>query len=108
MNRHWTVPCQVLRVIDGDTVVVRADLGFRVGADITVRLRGINCPEMVLATGKEAKRLTEAWLANRPGLELECHGPDKFGGRWDGRLFAGPQDLAEALLAAGHAKTSKR
>lgn len=36
--------CQILRVIDGDTVEAKIDLGFKVSKIETVRLLGINAP----------------------------------------------------------------
>ena len=36
----------LIRVIDGDTVVVQIDLGFGVSIVRHVRLIGVNCPEM--------------------------------------------------------------
>lgn len=35
----------VIRVIDGDTVDLRIDLGFEVGLNMRVRLAGIDAPE---------------------------------------------------------------
>lgn len=35
-----------MRVIDGDTIVVSVDLGFHVSVQQTLRLHGINAPEM--------------------------------------------------------------
>ena len=36
---------EILRVVDGDTVDVRIDLGFNVWHKCRVRLMGINAPE---------------------------------------------------------------
>lgn len=46
---------RVLRVVDGDTVQLEVDLGFDVRQRMTVRLYGINAPEMNTAEGKAAK-----------------------------------------------------
>lgn len=43
------------RVIDGDTVVVDVDLGFRIRQRITCRLDGINAPELRTPEGKDAR-----------------------------------------------------
>ncbi len=45
-----TEPCYryratLVRVIDGDTAVLRLDLGFRVFAELKVRVAGVNTPE---------------------------------------------------------------
>lgn len=38
--------CEVLRLVDGDTVDVSVDLGFNVHLHERFRLKGINAPEM--------------------------------------------------------------
>lgn len=38
---------KMLRVVDGDTVVLDVDLGFRVRLEVTARLAHINVPEKV-------------------------------------------------------------
>lgn len=42
------------RVIDGDTFVLRVDLGFEVHRDVTIRLRGLFAPESSDLGGPEA------------------------------------------------------
>ena len=43
----WTVPATVVRVIDGDTIVVTLDLGWRVYRNEEhIRVAGINTPEI--------------------------------------------------------------
>ena len=43
MKYYYAV--EILRVVDGDTVDVRIDLGFDVWHKCRVRLMGINAPE---------------------------------------------------------------
>jgi endonuclease YncB( thermonuclease family) len=43
---YTEVPATITRVIDGDTVEVRAHLPFDVHVDLVVRVAGIDCPEM--------------------------------------------------------------
>jgi micrococcal nuclease len=42
----WTYRARVLRVVDGDTVDLRIDLGFSVQIEQRVRLLGIDTPEI--------------------------------------------------------------
>ena len=49
---------ELIRVVDGDTVELMIDLGFSQFTKQTMRLYGIDAPEMNTAEGKEAK----AWL----------------------------------------------
>lgn len=52
----WTVPATVVRVIDGDTVVVDLDLGWRVYRNREhLRIAGINAPELSTAAGKASR-----------------------------------------------------
>jgi endonuclease YncB( thermonuclease family) len=61
----YTYKAFPLRVIDGDTIEMRVDVGFHVEVNLTVRLLGINCPESRGPTreaGIKAKEATEYWF----------------------------------------------
>ena len=62
---------RILRVIDGDTVQLDVDLGFDVRQRMTVRLYGINAPEMNTPEGKVAKMHLAMLILE--GMELELH-----------------------------------
>lgn len=67
----YCYPARVVRVIDGDTLDVRLDLGFGIARETRVRLLGINCPEVHGASktaGLAAKAFVEAVC--KPGDEL--------------------------------------
>jgi endonuclease YncB( thermonuclease family) len=51
----------VTKVVDGDTLVVSADLGFHVKIDVRIRLRGINTQE--LKPGRPDKEMSPAVMA---------------------------------------------
>jgi micrococcal nuclease len=53
---------EVIRIIDGDTVELRVDLGCDIDINMTCRLAGINAPEKATAAGKQAKAWMEAQL----------------------------------------------
>ncbi len=101
-------PCKVVRVVDGDTVVVAIDAGFRISVTHAVRLSDVNAPEMSTPEGRPAKDFVTAWcdvLTGEWPFTLECHGPDsrdKYG-RWVGDILKGEESLSAALLAAGQA-----
>ena len=42
----YTYKAQVVRVIDGDTVVLNIDLGFKIYHVMSCRLAGVNAPEL--------------------------------------------------------------
>jgi micrococcal nuclease len=52
---------KVVRVIDGDTIEVEVDLGFKIKHTTILRLSGINAPELRTPEGVAAK----AWLVQR-------------------------------------------
>lgn len=62
----WTYRAKFVRAVDGDTVVMTLDLGFRVAATHSIRLAGVDAPEMFTGTdreeGIEARDRLLAWL----------------------------------------------
>lgn len=102
--RERTFPAVTVRVVDGDTVDLDVDLGFRVWARQRFRLVGIDCPELKTAGGEPARAFTTAWLDEHgKGLEVESQREDVYG-RWLGVIRTeGGESLNAALVAAGHA-----
>ena len=100
---------QVLRVIDGDTIVVSIDLGFNLALTQTIRVKGINAPEARTtnleekARGLAAKAFAETWLHSKR-LLIKTTKDDKYG-RMLGDFIC-PETgttFAEAMLVANHA-----
>lgn len=52
-----------LGVVDGDTLNVGVDLGFAVAHNVTLRLFGINAPELSTQAGRDAKVWAIGWFA---------------------------------------------
>lgn len=59
----------VTRIIDGDTVELDIDLGFKIHQHTTVRLAGIDAPEMSTAAGRTARN----WLTLQAGNDVLVH-----------------------------------
>jgi micrococcal nuclease len=99
------VAAEVLRVIDGDTLTVRAKIWIGQELTTNVRLLGVNAPELS-GDCDEERRLAEAarrFLAERVegrAVTLRSIALDKFGGRVVAVVEDGAGDLAAALLAA--------
>ena len=101
----------VERVIDGDTIVARIDLGFKTWVVKTIRFYGINTPESRTRDLEEKKRgkaatarLIEILDANDNKFVLQSHGVGKFG-RCLGELFVetlGETSIQEQLITEGH------
>jgi endonuclease YncB( thermonuclease family) len=107
----WLYDCVVKDVYDGDTVIVDVDLGFQVWhRGMRIRLFGINAPEMNTDEGKRAKVYLQSLVAAGcvAGFTLESHKdrPDKYGGRWLGRLLSKADGvcLNDLLIEKGFAK----
>lgn len=54
----------ITKVVDGDTLHVQIDPGLDLRLNTTLRLYGINCPELNTNEGKLAKNFVLAWLSN--------------------------------------------
>ena len=99
------VAAEVLRVIDGDTLTVRAKIWIGQELTTNVRLSGVNAPELS-GDRDEERMLAEAarqFLAERVqgrAVFLRSIALDKFGGRVVAVVEDGGGDLAAALLAA--------
>lgn len=61
---------RVVKVVDGDTLHLDVDLGCDSHLMMTVRLAGIDAPEIRTNEGKVSKAWVENWLEARPNLIL--------------------------------------
>lgn len=104
----------VIRVVDGDTVDCRIDLGFGLQANFRFRLAFIDTPEVygrqATARGQEATEFTKRWLVGHAVITVRTFkaatstvgiGDGAFG-RWLGAFVAANgDDLAADLREAG-------
>jgi micrococcal nuclease len=101
-EHEWTYPAQCIEVVDGDTIDLELDLGFRIKKHIRVRLSGVDTAEVYgvekgsdeYRNGKEQSRLTESYLAQASKSDIDNNYPllfisdgekGKFG-RWIGDI----------------------
>lgn len=98
-------PAQVVRVIDGDTVIMDVDLGFGIWIhEQSFRLLGINAREKSDVGGPEAKANLTALLPPGTRVLATSVKTDKYGGRFDAvLLLADGRDLAACLVHDGWA-----
>ena len=101
------------RVVDGDTIDARVDLGFSVWVECRVRLMGIDAPETRTKNleEKQAGFKTKAFLQavmddcdNK--FVLKSHGVGKYG-RCLGTIYIEGENINERLLAEGLAEEYK-
>jgi micrococcal nuclease len=106
----------VEEIIDGDTIDVLIDLGFRVSSHQRIRLVGVDTPEIhssdpdKRAKAQAAKAFTTAWVESHEGRVIvksqKPGGGDKYG-RWLATVYP-PGATTEpalnvSLISAGHA-----
>lgn len=100
----WTVPATVVRLVDGDSVELSAELGWRVTIGVSARLVGINAIEHNMPGGREATAHLASLIPPGTKVDLESLGADKYGSRWDCRLTrADGIDVAAQMVADGYA-----
>jgi len=103
------VAARLERVVDGDTVKMRATIWIDQELRVSVRLAGIDAPELFGPECAEEKRKARAAKAFVEDFlkagEAKLHDikRGKYAGRVIARIEADGRDLAAALLAAGHA-----
>lgn len=106
MKPAYRYRAQLIRVIDGDTVVLDIDVGFRLRGTMPVRLAGINTPELSEPAGKDARLWVIGWFAGHAWVTVETEkDPEKYG-RWLGRVYrdGDEQSLNDHLITAGLAQ----
>lgn len=100
----WTVPATVLRVIDGDTVALRLDLGWNLYLECNCRIDGIDTPELNTAAGKAARDWAAERLRVGTTVRYVSQRLDKYGRPLGVLLYGAGHDYAAEALAAGHAR----
>jgi micrococcal nuclease len=105
----YTYKAELIKVVDGDTIDVRVDLGFKTFKLIRVRLLGINAPESRTRDKEEKvlglaskERLKEILESNNNQFVLQSHGLGKFG-RCLGELYINDLNVNQQLVKEGHA-----
>ncbi len=104
------IPVDIIRVIDGDTVEVRAHVWLDQMIVTRVRLRSIDAPELRAGCPEEARKAAAArdalvTLLDSGRIYLTGLGRDKYGGRVLGDLLtAEGQSISSRMLTTGHAR----
>lgn len=94
----YTYQAFVNRVVDGDTLLLRVDLGFRTHVTEKVRLRGIDCPEISTALGRKARIFVQELIDQNPWIVIKTYKDDKYG-RYLVDVFTGPKDQDAQTIA---------
>ena len=103
-NPTYLYKAKVSNVVDGDTLVLLIDLGFKTFREQRVRLAGINCPEIKTAAGQKAKDFVLEKLAAPEFVMIKTHKIDIYG-RYLGHIFydiSGKKDKAEIFTSGNY------
>lgn len=108
-----TYDTQILRVTDGDTIVIAAPfLPAPLKPQLAVRIFGVDTPEKghraqcdkEKAMGDQASKYTQAIVAQGRQFQVTLYGWDKFGGRVLGDILVNGQSVRQGLIANGFAR----
>lgn len=86
-DKVYTYSAKVVRVIDGDTIDVRIDVGFGIWLDERLRLNSINTPEVTTDLGKLSKQFLEKYFSKCPNIIIRTSKEGMYG-RWLADIFA--------------------
>lgn len=95
----------VIRIIDGDTIVIDIDLGDDVWRRRTVRLVRINAPELNTEAGKRAASFVATYLPKGTELVVQTTKTHERYGRMLAEVWsrATGRNLNDLLVESGHA-----
>jgi endonuclease YncB( thermonuclease family) len=74
----FTFRAYIERVVDGDTLRVKLDLGFDEWTRQYLRLRGLDCPELGTADGRRALEFVKSRLKSAPHILVASTRSDKY------------------------------
>ena len=94
----FTYRAEVKKIIDGDTLIARVHLNFRLFIVQKFRLRGIDCPEIDTPEGRHAKRFVEERLNGLDFIVIKTHKDttDKYD-RYLADVFYSPSQKQKTL-----------
>lgn len=108
-----TYDAQILKVTDGDTVVIAAPfLPAPLKPQLSVRIFGVDTPEKghraqcpsEAQRGEMATQFTKGMVSKGRQFQVTLYGWDKFGGRVLGDIIVDGQSVRAGLIANGLAR----
>jgi micrococcal nuclease len=96
----WTYHALVHKIVDGDTIDLIVDLGFKTAMQVRFRLLGVDCPDR----GETDHRKAANHLADLTPLGshviVESHKTEKYG-RWLGVLYVDDKNINTLMRELG-------
>lgn len=108
-----TYDAQILRVSDGDTIVISAPfLPQPLKPELAVRIYGVDTPEKghraqcvsEAQRGEAASQYTKNLVSQGQRFQVTLYGWDKFGGRVLGDIIVNGQSVRQGLIQNGFAR----
>lgn len=102
-DKVWRYPATALRVLDGDTITARLNLGVATRYVNGVRVQHINTPEGDTPAGVDATTYARTILPAGTPVTVTSHRLEKYGRVLGDLLLPDGHDYGTALRNAGHA-----
>lgn len=110
MSNPYQYNAEILRVVDGDTLDLKIDVGFKMTIIQRCRLLFVNCPEMKGATydeGLRSREFVKNLVSKFKHVVVRTHKSDSFG-RYLAEIIGTDDDgkdynIGEELTKNGHA-----
>ena len=93
----YTYRAVVEKVVDGDTLKVRIDLGYDDSCRQVLRLRGIDCPELDTKEGQSAKTFVQSYIKAAQMIIMHSSRSDKYD-RYLADVFIPREEKEEVFL----------
>jgi endonuclease YncB( thermonuclease family) len=112
-KREATYDAQIIRVSDGDTIVIAAPfLPAPLKPELAVRIFGVDTPEKghraqcpaEAQRGELASQYTKQLVQSGQKFQVTLYAWDKFGGRVLGDIIVNGQSVRQGLIANGLAR----
>jgi micrococcal nuclease len=111
MNLAYQYRAKITNVVDGDTLDLEIDLGFRARLEIRCRVWGVNCPEVKgdsKVKGMAATHFTSELIRGFTSVMVRTHKDADSFGRYVAEIIGTRQDgtvlnLGDELIKNGHA-----
>lgn len=101
-RRLYAFKAAVMRVVDGDTVWVKVDHGFKFWQPQKIRFRGVDAPELPSDEGEAAKAWVEERLAGIGSVVITTSKVGMYG-RYIADVFVGRRYLNGEMVEKGMA-----
>ena len=105
MKDEFIRSATVERVIDGDTLILLVDLGYSVYSRQHIRLKDVNCPEVVgkdKAKGLEASAFLFNLLPKGTQVIVHSFKQKKSFDRYVADVYLNERNIADILVEEGH------